>query len=246
MAVSKKTLELLKLARCADVGDAMDSMGLQDVYVMTPDMRPMIPQTKFCGIARTAEFTKTDEKLPYMSYEDFEKLQYSSKEDGGYSFVTNLNKPGIKAKFAKFNPGDVFVCCAHGQIGGICGSANTLGWYLAGMVGLVLDGYMRDTPESIIENLPVFSRGICFTHPQGRIQLNAVDEPVVCAGVHVKPGDVVCADHDGIIVVPQEIADEVAVRAYKIQQIDRRDRRALYEKLGREYDETVELLPDLD
>ena len=64
--------------------------------------------------------------------------------------------------------------------------------------------------------------------------------------IYVCPGDVIIADDDGVICIPQGIADEVASRAYKIQQKDRRDRRRYYEKLGRTYDETVELLPDLD
>ena len=44
----------------------------------------------------------------------------------------------------------------------------------------------------------------------------------------------------------QGIADKVAYRAYKIQQIDRQDRRNSYIKLGIEFDETVVLLPDID
>jgi tetratricopeptide (TPR) repeat protein len=74
MAIHQKTLEILKMSRCADISDALDSMGLQDKYSMVPEMRPLIPQTRFCGLARTMEFVKTDEPLPYMPYEDFERL----------------------------------------------------------------------------------------------------------------------------------------------------------------------------
>jgi len=59
------------------------------------------------------------------------------------------------------------------------------------------------------------------------------------------PGDVICADHDGIIVVPARYADEVAYRSYKIQQKDRVGRRMKFEAAGLPLDETVELLPDL-
>ena len=50
MAISKKTMEYLKMARCADICDALDSMGLQDTYEMSRGMRPLFPGIRFCGI----------------------------------------------------------------------------------------------------------------------------------------------------------------------------------------------------
>jgi len=52
--------------------------------------------------------------------------------------------------------------------------------------------------------------------------------PITCAGVRVEPGDVVIADDDGVVVVPRELADEVARRAALIQAKDRPGRRADY------------------
>jgi len=73
----------------------------------------------------------------------------------------------------------------------------------------------------------------------GRIVPVSDNEPIVCAGVEVKPGDVIIADDDGVVVVSQEIAEEVARRAKMIQDKDRPGRRAAYERLGLELDETV-------
>jgi regulator of RNase E activity RraA len=223
-------------------------MGLQDLYSMDPYMRPMIDQTTFCGIARTMEFEKIDLKMPYMTYEEFEKKQYALKKDGGFNYSDNSRDPSVQeAARSVYNagPGEVIVCAAHGLIGGIFGSANALAMKNRGCVGIVLDGYMRDTPESIIENLPIFSKGISYVHPQGRIQVRAADKPVVCAGVVVESGDIISADHDGVVVIPVRYADEVAYRAYKVQQIDRVHRRQMYQDKGIPFDETVELLPDL-
>lgn len=249
MGIHEKTLELIKMSRCADLSDALDSMGLQDLYSMEPYMRPMINQTSFCGVARTFEFVKTDKKMPYMEYEDYERLQYGRKKDGGFHYWDNDADPAIFDEAMKlFNEVDgvVIVCAAHGLIGGIFGSENVHKMVNGGLQGIVLDGYMRDTPESIIQEMPVFSKGISYVHPEGRIQLHAVDKTVLCAGVQVMPGDVIFADHDGVIVIPARYADEVAYRSYKIQQIDRVNRRNNYIQAGRELDETVELLPDLD
>lgn len=241
MAISKKTMELLKIARAADICDALDSMGLQDIYEMSRNMRPIFPGISFCGIAATQEWEKTDRKVPYMSYEEFERLQYAPIEDGGYN---PYRKPGVESYEAK--PGDVVVIAAHGLKGGILGSENTMKLMNQGVVGFVLDGQMRDTPESINQKAAVFATSCSYTHPMGRIRVKSRNEPVICDGVRVCPGDVIIADNDGVIVIPQQYADEVAYRAYKIQQNDRRSRRANYEDAGKEFDETVELLPDIE
>ncbi|MCL2319292.1 MAG: RraA family protein [Treponema sp.] len=248
MAIKEKTMEIIKTSRCADLSDALDSMGLQDQYSMDPYMRPMIDLTSFCGIARTLEFVKTDIKMPYMEYEVFERMQYARKKDGGFKYMDNNLDPTVQDQAEKVmnaGKGEVIVCAAHGMIGGIFGSDNAHGLINRGVEGIVLDGYMRDTPESILEKVPVFSKGISYVHPMGRIQVRAADKPVVCAGVLVMPGDLIFADHDGIVVIPIRYADEVAYRSYKIQQIDRVNRRRKYQDAGKPMDETVELLPDL-
>ena len=241
MAISKKIMEYLKMARAADICDAMDSMGLQDTYEMSMNMRPLFPGIRFCGTACTQEWERTDRKVPYMSYEDFEVKQYAKIEEGGYGAY---DKPGVPPVDIK--AGDVVVIDAHGLRGGILGSENTMNMMNQGVVGFVIDGQMRDTPEAIMQGSTVFSTHVSYTHPMGRIRIKSANEPIVCDGVRVCPGDAVIADHDGVIVVPQQYADEIAYRAYKIQQIDRRNRRANYEKAGREFDATVELMPDID
>jgi len=249
MPIKAKTMEIIKMSRCADLSDALDSMGLQDLYSMSPDMRPMIPQTEFCGVARTMEFKKTDIRMPYMEYEEFERLQYARKKDGGYHFFdSHVNADLYDEMQEVLSAGDdeVLVCAANGLIGGIFGSENLQGFVNNGCEGLIFDGYMRDTPESIVQGLPVFSKGISYVHPQGRIEPYSANKPVLCAGVMVTPGDVIRADHDGILNIPARYADEVAYRSYKIQQIDRVNRRKKYIEGGKPLDETVELLPDLE
>ena len=75
----------------------------------------------------------------------------------------------------------------------------------------------------------------------GRLELASVNEPINCGDVLVRAGDGIIADSDGIVVVPQAEADEIAKRAWLVQDKDRRMRRAFYENLGMPYDATVEL-----
>ena len=241
MSISKETLKLYKILRCADICDALDSLGLQDRYEFALNMRPLFPGIRFAGIAHTQEFDYYDRKMPAMSYDDFNAKQYKKIEDGGYS---SYSRPGVEGY--KGSEDEVFVIAAQGARAGILGSANTLDYVSKGVVGFVIDGTCRDSGECIMQESPVFATIRSYTHPMGRIRIKSDSEPVVCAGVYVCPGDVIVADDDGVICVPQDIAEEVAKRAYKVQQKDRIDRRRFYEKLGREFDETVDLIPDLD
>ena len=126
--------------------------------------------------------------------------------------------------------------------------ATLLGFFAVMLISntFVIDGTMRNTPESIRQGSAVFATVYSYTHPMGRLRIKSDNEPIVCAGVKVCPGDIIVADDDGVIVVPQGIADEVAYRAYKIQQVDRVNRRANYQECGKEFDNTVELLPDIE
>jgi regulator of RNase E activity RraA len=65
--------------------------------------------------------------------------------------------------------------------------------------------------------------------------------PIACGGVQVRPGDIVGCDDDGVIVVPLEVAEEVAVHARAVLLADMRGRSRLYEELGMTPDETVDV-----
>ena len=77
------------------------------------------------------------------------------------------------------------------------------------------------------------------SHVYGRTTSAEVDVPIVCAGVRVEAGDVIVADGDGVVVVPQDIAAEVARRAKLVLDKDKVARRRLYEQLGWDPDESV-------
>ena len=74
---------------------------------------------------------------------------------------------------------------------------------------------------------------------QGRVQYDAHNIPVAVGGVTVFPGDVIVADGDGVIVVPQKLAYDVATYAHQELRNDKAARRRMYEAEGREIDDTV-------
>jgi 4-hydroxy-4-methyl-2-oxoglutarate aldolase len=95
-------------------------------------------------------------------------------------------------------------------------SSNILRW--RGAAGAVVDGAVRDVAGIREVGVPLFARAVTprnYHYPFG-LPHGAVNLPVVCAGVTVRPGDVIVADEDGVVVVPQEIAGDVAKAAEAI------------------------------
>jgi regulator of RNase E activity RraA len=232
--VSKKTLKTLRSVRTSDISDALDSMGLQDRYQMDTAMRPLYTGIRFAGIAHTAEYDVIGKRIEPMSYEEFDKRQYGGKD------------PLWREAGEWGGPDQVLVIDAKRTAAGILGSANTMSGRIKGVVGYVIDGTIRDSYECIIQKTPGFCTVRSPAHPMGRIGPVSNNQPITCAGVKIRPGDAIVADDDGVIVAPQELAEDVATRAYRIQAKDRVARRKSYEKLGLPLDETVELSESAD
>ena len=228
MTIDADVLRIARSVRTSDVADALDSMGLQERHQMDPRMHPLFPGIRFAGVAHPMAYDLIDEPLEPMSYEEFSRRQYAPGPDG------------LWREAGPYGAADeVLVIDAKGTASGILGSANTLFARTRGTVGFVIDGACRDSHECTIQRTPVFSSVRSPAHPMGRIRAISDGEPIVCAGAPVRSGDLVVADDDGVIVVPYEIAGEVADRARHIQDADRPARRENYERLGLPLDETV-------
>jgi regulator of RNase E activity RraA len=76
-----------------------------------------------------------------------------------------------------------------------------------------VDGLIRDATRIIEKKFPVFARRISVYDSLGRIEVIAYGVPVQCAGVLVNPCDIVFADYDGVVIIPQAIAEEVIATA---------------------------------
>ena len=70
-----------------------------------------------------------------------------------------------------------------------------------GMVGLVTGGGLADTDEIIYHKVPTYFRRLARGIRPGRNELESVNRPVTIGGVLVRPGDVVVADGDGVVVI---------------------------------------------
>ncbi|MCX7959973.1 MAG: 4-carboxy-4-hydroxy-2-oxoadipate aldolase/oxaloacetate decarboxylase [Burkholderiales bacterium] len=130
------------------------------------------------------------------------------------SAVTALCPPGdnwmIHVAVEMVRPGDVLVAaCTSENSDGAFGELLATALAARGAKAVVLDMGCRDAAEITDMRFPVWSRAISA---RGTVKatLGAVNVPVVCAGIHLRPGDVVVADDDGVVVVAREQAAKVA------------------------------------
>ena len=187
-------------------------------------------------------------------------IQHDTKIGG--SAITVSCHPGdnlmIHAAVETCRPGDVLVVTntapsTHGMFGDLLAGALMA----RGVRGLVIDAGVRDTADLRAMGFPVWSQ---YVSCEGTVKASpgSVNRPVVLGGLSVEPGDVVCADDDGVVVVPRrEAAEALALSQARIAKeavsreklnagelgVDLYGLRAVIEKLGVVY---VDSAADLD
>jgi 4-hydroxy-4-methyl-2-oxoglutarate aldolase len=91
-----------------------------------------------------------------------------------------------------------------------------------GAVGVVVDGGVRDVRGMRELGFPVFASAVHAADSYGRAEVVSYNEPIVCGGVAVRPGDLVAADLDGVVVIPADVADQCLSDAQsKLEKEDR-------------------------
>ncbi len=232
----EKLLKLFAGLRVADVCDGMDKAGLQNIGLVSADIRPLWRDTekfthRIVGIAVTARYVPTNKPpIGRKQSAEFDKaVGQWYRELSSEPFVPLLRKGSV-----------LVIEDALGADVGSIGSNNILSWKLRGCVGVVTNATARDTDEIIAQRVPLYykqpGRGI----RPGRNQIESVNRPVVIGGALVVPGDVVVADGDGVVIVPRQHAEEVAQYARQVLEGDKASRRKLYQRLGMPSDASVE------
>ncbi len=181
-------IERLAALHPAVVSDCLDALGHRD-QVMTPDIRPLATDMRLAGAAATITVVP-DDGVP---------ADRSSWYRGTIAAVDALTA------------GDVLVTSTCD--GAIWGELLATAARQRGARGIVADAWARDTLALIDMGFATFARGINCADSLGRIKVEAAGEPVECGGVRVHAGDLVLADHDGVVVLPADVAERAIAAA---------------------------------
>jgi len=176
--------------------DVLDSLGFPN-QAMQADIRPVLPHLTLVGRARTA-----------LSVDVYEVLDNCYEKE--IAWVDGLQ------------PGDVAVGCTNRSTRtGLWGELLSTASRARGARGAVMDGYVRDVRRIVDIGFPVFAAGMRPVDSRGRSVVLDYDVPIMCAGVHVRTGDIVFGDVDGVAIIPREVAEETVARA--LEKVRRED-----------------------
>jgi regulator of RNase E activity RraA len=175
----------------AVLSDVMDELGYSS-QAMRPFIRPLDDSLVFLGRARTGLYANS------------------------YSVPDGVNPYELEIRLVDdLKPGDVAVFACDGPTDRMApwGELLSTAAMARGAAGCVTDGLVRDVRHIRAMKFPVFHGGIGPLDSRGRCRMIEMDTPVVCGGVHVSSGDLVFGDVDGVVVIPQDLAEEVIRRA---------------------------------
>ncbi|WP_368188524.1 ribonuclease activity regulator RraA [Aestuariibius sp. HNIBRBA575] len=194
--LNPQTLEKLKNVSTATLTTALFKRGFRNIYIQGPQR--LNPGPNMVGLAYTLRYIPAREDL-----------------DGLDSFADrgNPQRKGVE----ECPEGAVFVIDSRQDA-----TAASAGCILAtrlqtlGCHGIVTDGGFRDTPEISALDMPAY-----HTRPSAPTNLTkhhavAVNDAIACGGVSVFPGDVIVGDNEGVVCIPNHMADEVAEDAIEM------------------------------
>ena len=187
----KSMIEALKEIGAATVAGTLGHMGYRNPHMVGP-----VAQNhgkSIVGPALTLQFLPQRPDL-------FNEGEYADPE-------TQLHRHVLYHA----QEGDVVVVDARGDMSsGVFGDMMSTYFKGRGGAGIVIDGVMRDRPNVEKLDLALWLRGWTPNyHVQVSIFPSAVNVPIACGGVMVIPGDIIMADDDGMVVLPQSMAESV-------------------------------------
>ena len=185
------TIEMMReKLYAAVVSDALDALGYKNQSPRVP-LPPQTSEGVLVGRCKTTQWEDIDFEDP-SPYE--------------------LELKAIDACQAD----DVLICAANGSMhSGVWGELLSTASKNRGCIGAIIHGAVRDISKIKALGFAVYASGRCVYDSMNRQRVISIDEPVQIDGVTFCSGDLVIADEDGVVVVPQEIEETAIQNAWK-------------------------------
>jgi 4-hydroxy-4-methyl-2-oxoglutarate aldolase len=195
LAAEDPLIEGFRQTEVASVADAIEQLYGRQAY-MHHDMRATF-KTKFAGPAVTILLKKEEHKEGSAATQGM--IEAIDTSPAGSVYVLVL-EDGLD----------------FGAVGGLMATAMKV----RGFAGAIVDASIRDLPQIQRIQFPIYGRGVSPGTTVGHYRCVGVNVAVTCAGVTVRPKDIIAADEDGVVVVPFEKAAEVLKRAQDLDNTE--------------------------
>jgi regulator of RNase E activity RraA len=194
-----KTAETLKGISTATLTTVLLKRGLRNVWMR--NAQPIGEGGRVVGRAFTLRFLPAREDL---------------------ATPASWNSPiSTRAAIEDMPPGCIAVVDAAGvPDAGIFGDILCARMARRGVTALVTDGAVRDLEGVLGSGLPVWCRGAAAPPSVAGLTFVGWQQPIGCGGVAVFPDDVVVADRDGAVVVPQALVAEVVAESEEQERME--------------------------
>ena len=200
MDLDRSTVDALANVSTATLTTILLKKGLRNVWMRgTPPLRPGGPRQ--VGRAFTLRFVPAREDLATPE-------SWSSPRS-------------TRAAIEAMPPGCIAVVDAMGIVdAGIFGDILCSRMKKRGVAALVTDGVVRDVAGVLGTGLPVWCRGGAAPPSVAALTVVGWQEPIGCGGVSVYPDDVIVADEDGAVLIPQKLLEEVVAAAPEQERME--------------------------
>jgi regulator of RNase E activity RraA len=202
MSISANSIiSQLKQFSTATIATCLFKKGLKFQFIQS--VQPLRKMTKvMVGQAYTLRYIPAREDLnPISIFKDPKHLQRVAVEEcpKGYVLVIDSRKNARAAS---------------------AGSILATRLMKRGVAGLITDGGFRDSEEIADLDMPSYHQKPSAPTNLTLHQAIAINEPIGCGDVAVFPGDYIVGDNDGVIVIPQHLASEVAEECIKMTEYE--------------------------
>ncbi len=168
------------------ISDTLDAHGYTH-QMLPPNIRPLRLGMRTCGRALTVlETDSLDAEEPFG-------VMFHALDD--------------------LKPNEIYIASGASSAYAMWGELMSTAAMQRGAAGVILNGYLRDAEGIAALNFPAFAWGSYATDQKMRGRVVAYRVPILIGGVAVHSGDILCADEDGVVVVPQKIENEIIAQA---------------------------------